>query len=123
MLMSRKTRWLCVLLLLMFSSACAFQEQADAKFGDQHFKTAIALIELYKIRHGSYPDTLDDLTFTGVWDAIALNSVHYKRLGEGYQLDISRGWVGKPALSYPSDFWKGLGIIASNVGGAPHSAP
>jgi hypothetical protein len=41
-----------------------FSEGRDAKFGDQHFKTAIALIELRRVRNGSDPDTLKDLQFT-----------------------------------------------------------
>ena len=30
------------------SAAARFEQQADAKFGDQNFKTSIALIELYR---------------------------------------------------------------------------
>lgn len=100
-------------------SSCNFQAQADAKFGDQHFKTAIALIELYRLRHGVYPDTLGDITFAGEWDAIAFSSVHYQRLNRGYELDVARGWVGQPQLSYPPEFWKNLGIVKTNVGGKP----
>jgi hypothetical protein len=83
-------------------SACAFKKEADQKFGDQHFKTAISLIELHKIRFGEYPFSLRDLKFTGDWDQIALANVEYKR-------------VGKPELKYPDEFWKGLGLIRSNV--------
>ena len=101
-------------------SGCSFKRQADAQFGDQNFKTAVALIELYKTRHGYYPETLRGLTFTGLWDAAALNSVEYKRVDGGYELDIVRGWVGQPELSYPPDFWHGLGLVSSNVAGAPH---
>ena len=118
----KATRWLGVLCALALAMGCAFKQEADAKFGDQHFKTAIALIELHKLRHGSYPEQLQDLTFTGDWDAIALNSVSYHRVGDGYELDIARGWVGQPTLSYPPEFWKGLGLVASNVGGAPGAA-
>jgi hypothetical protein len=50
------------------SSGCQLQHAADAKFGDQSFKTAVALIELYHVRHGVYPETLTDLDFTGDWD-------------------------------------------------------
>jgi len=112
-------RWLAMLCAFAFATSCALKQEADAKFGDQHFKTTIALVELYKLRHGSYPETLKDLTFTGDWDAIALQSVTYRRVGDGYELDITRGWVGQPTLSYPPEFWKGLGLVASNVGGAP----
>jgi hypothetical protein len=89
------------------------------KFGDQHFKTVIALVELYHLRHGVYPESLKDLTFTGDWDPIALQSVHYERLDHGYELDIVNGWIGPPRLSYPPAFWKNLGLIKTNVGGKP----
>jgi hypothetical protein len=98
-------------------AGCEFQEEANAKFGDQHFKTAVALIELYNVRYGSYPASLKELKFTGDWDGIALNSVVYHRLGNGYQLNVVNGWVGAPKLSYPPEFWQGLGIRESNVGG------
>ena len=96
-------------------AGCAFQRQADARFGDQHFKTAISLIELHRIRNGSYPATLEELQFTGDWDAIALASVEYRKLESGYELNIVRGWVGMPTLSYRPEFWKGLGLLKSNV--------
>jgi hypothetical protein len=96
-------------------SGCAFQKEADRKFGDQHFKTAISLIELHKIRFGEYPASLNDLKFLGEWDAIALNGVAYKRLDNGYELNATRGWVGKPELKYPAEFWRGLGLVKSNL--------
>ena len=102
------------------ATACQFQQATDAKFGDQSFKTAISLIELYHVRHGVYPAALTDLDFTGDWDAISLNSVQYERLADGYALDVTRGWVGKPTLSYPPQFWQGLGLRRTNVG---HRAP
>jgi hypothetical protein len=105
--------FLAVVLVLM--SGCAFKDQADAKFGDQHYKTAIALIELHRIRHGVYPSSIGDLTYIGEWDRIALNSVEYKKLDSGYELNISRGWIGKPTLSFPAPFWNNLGIQKTNV--------
>lgn len=98
---------------------CGFQQRADAQFGDQHFKTAISLIELHKVRTGSYPETLADLRFTGAWDQLAIASVEYKRLDTGYELNVVRGWVGRPKLSYPAEFWRGLGLQRSNLKPAP----
>jgi len=93
-----------------------FQEKANQQFGDQHFKTAISLIELHKLREGEYPPTLDSLKYLGEWDKIIFNSVKYKRLDEGYELDLVNGWMGKPEeLKYPDDFWKGLGLVKSNL--------
>jgi len=110
-----KRKVLVALLLATSLVGCGIQEVADAKFGDQHFKTAISLIELHKLRTGSYPETLKDLQFTGDWDAIALGSVKYQRVSGGYELELTRGWMGKPELSYPASFWKGLGLVKSNV--------
>lgn len=108
---------LCIAVLLLSAAlaACDFQKDADAKFGDQHFKTVIALVELHKVRNGSYPETLNDLQFTGEWDAIAFSGVEYKKLGAGYELNVTRGWVGQPELAYPDEFWKGIGLVKSNL--------
>jgi len=114
---NRITRVLIIALLsaVVALSGCAFQKEADRKFGDQHFKTAVSLIELHKIRFGEYPASLQDLKFVGEWDLIALNNVEYKRLDNGYELNVTRGWVGKPALQYPPEFWQGLGLVKSNM--------
>jgi hypothetical protein len=106
---------LIAFVLVTAAGACNFKRQADAKFGDQHFKTAIALVELYKVRHGSYPEALTTLDFVGDWDKVALGSVDYRRLPDGYELNVTRGWVGTPTLVYPADFWHGLGLKKSNA--------
>jgi hypothetical protein len=111
-----KLRYLAgIAILSFFLGGCDFQKEADAKFGDQHFKTAISLVELHKVRTGAYPQKLENLTFTGDWDAIALNSVEYKLLPTGYELNVTRGWVGQPQLVYPKEFWVGLGLVKSNL--------
>ena len=106
-----------LLAVVVTLAACDFQKGLDARFGDQHFKTAIALVELHKLRFGTYPETLNDLVFTGEWDPIAIGSVEYKRLDTGYELNLMRGVLGKPSVSYPPEFWKGLGLVKSNVKG------
>jgi hypothetical protein len=75
----------------------------------------VALIELHKVRFGEYPNSLKDLKFVGEWDQIALGSVEYKRVANGYELDVVKGWVGRPELRYPDEFWKGLGVVRSNM--------
>ena len=110
---------LAILVLLPLAGCGQFAKQADAQFGDQHFKTAIALIELYRVRHGAYPASIADLDFVGDWDKIALSAVSYERLADGYALDVERGWVGKPTMAYPKEFWHGLGIRRTNVGRLP----
>ena len=111
------TRAIFLLAVVALLTACDFQKEMDARFGDQHFKTSISLIELHKLRFGAYPETLNDLTFIGEWDAIALSSVEYKRLDTGYELNVMRGLLGKPSVNYPPEFWKGLGLLKSNVKG------
>ena len=112
---------LFLFILCIFLSSCTekikeMQDKANEQFGDQHFKTTISLIELYKVRHGYYPASLDSLEFTGDWDQIALTSMEYKKLNDGYELNLINGWIGKPdSLVYPPKFWKGLGIKKSNL--------
>jgi len=63
------------LIPLLFLLSCVpdmIKEEANQKFGDQHFKTAIALIELHNIRNEGYPESLDKLEFVGEWNAIVL---------------------------------------------------
>ena len=83
----------------------------DAMFGDQHLKTAVALIELHKVRTGRYPEELSKLQFTGQWDMIALQSVRYvvAEDGSSYFVEVQHGWIGKPDLSIPAEFWRGTG--------------
>jgi len=102
--------------LVLAALACGqFRQQADVQFGDQNFKSAIALIELHKVRFGSYPEHLSDLKFTGAWDQNWISAVKYTKLPDGYELDLVRGWVGTPQLTYPPEFWQGLGLRKSNV--------
>jgi len=115
----RLTSLLLAALFAVVVYGCDFQKQADTKFGDQHFKTVISLVELHKVRTGAYPETLADLKFVGDWDQIAISSAEYKKLDSGYELNVVRGWVGKPDLQYPADFWVGLGLQRSNLRPAP----
>ena len=112
-----------VLLLVLASSIFAIHsvitsgitQGPDNMFGDQHLKTAVALIELHKVRYGKYPDSLSDLKFTGQWDQIALQSVRYYPNANrtAYYIEVERGWIGKPTLEMPAEFWKGTGYSAS----------
>ena len=106
-----RLRQYLVLGTAMLLVGCDFREFADQTFGDQHFKTAISLIELHKVRYGVYPESLKALRYTGEWDQIALQSVEYEKQNRGYRLIVARGWVGAPDLNYPDDFWQGLGLI------------
>ena len=92
----------------------------DAQFGDQHLKTTVALLELHRTRYGVYPDTLGDLKFVGEWDRIALSRVAYTPAPDrrSYYLEVTTGWLAKPTLSLPEEFWRGTGY---RLGLKPHS--
>jgi hypothetical protein len=87
----------------------------DNKFGDQYLKTAVALVELHKVRFGRYPDSLRDLKFIGEWDQIALMSVRYypSPNRDAYYIEVERGWIGKPTFTVPPEFWKGTGYSSA----------
>lgn len=108
----------CFLTALLFISlsGCDFEVPgADEKFGKQNFVSAVSVIELHKLRNGEYPNSLHVLEFLGDWDSIWLSAVRYEKNGEGYNLFIERGWVGKPTLEFPVKFKNGLGIQETNV--------
>lgn len=92
----------------------------DNMFGDQHLKTTISLLELHRVRYGRYPQSLKELKFVGNWDQIALSVVRYYPAPDGgkYYVEVARGWVGKPVLEYPPEFWQGTGYSPSLK---PHS--
>ena len=103
-------------LVMLINSSCSFRSQANTQFGDQHFKTAISLIELHRTRNGLYPETLKELEFLGSWDLIWVNNVEYKKVSNGYILNLKNGWIGMPdEIQYPENFWKGLGVTESNM--------
>ncbi len=112
--MSKTIKVTLMLSLILMMTSCI--ENANQEFGDQHFKTAISLIELHKVREGKYPSSLDSLKYIGGWDEIIFSSVKYKKLEKGYELDLINGWIGNPEkLTYPNDFWNALGFIKSNM--------
>ena len=100
-----------VFLLIHYIGASGLTRPLDNKFGDQNLKSTVALLELHKIRYGRYPSTLRDLRFKGDWDEIWLNSTRYVVSPDGtkYCVEVERGWMGKPVLTYPPEFWRGTG--------------
>src|SRR5687767_7072477 len=104
-----------IFLLVRYVTASGITRPFDNKFGDQHLKTTVALVELHKVRYGRYPQSLRDLRFTGEWDQLALRSVRYYAAPDGssYFVEVARGWVGKPVLDIPPDFWKGTGYSST----------
>lgn len=101
---------------LLLLCSCSFpKDEMNAKFGKQHFVSAVAFIELHNTRNGAYPDSLTELQFLGDWDSIWLSAVRYEKTENGYNLYIENGWIGEPELTFPEAFKAGLGIQQSNV--------
>jgi hypothetical protein len=100
-----------LVLLIRYIIASGITRPFDDKFGDQHLKTTVALLELHKIRYGRYPKSLQDLRFNGDWDQIWLQGMRYVVSPDGtkYCVEVERGWIGKPVLSYPAEFWQRTG--------------
>lgn len=92
-----------------------FWRGPDVMFGDQHLKTTVSLIELHKIRFGSYPRSLSDLKYLGEWDKIHTQSVRYisSKDQDKYCVEVARGWAAKPDLQMPEEFWQGTGYDSS----------
>jgi hypothetical protein len=86
-------------------------QQLWSKTDDQHLKTAVALIELHRVRTGKYPDTLDQLEFVGQRSAGALSRVAYTPAPDrtGYFVEIPPGLDGQPRPAMPEGFWRGTG--------------
>jgi hypothetical protein len=131
---TRKTVWIVVFVIAaLFVLGGAYGVYAalkagvtavpDTVFGDQHLKTSVALIELHKVRTGSYPEKLQDIEFVGEWDRGALQRVDYipAEDRQSYYVEVRRGWVGKPELRIPEGFWTGTGFDES-LGNQPNKA-
>ncbi|MBX7226044.1 MAG: hypothetical protein K1X55_08435 [Chitinophagales bacterium] len=95
--------------------------QTQQMLADQVFKNAISHIELHKLRNGYYPDSLSQLQFLTAMDSSFLASVHYKKIDKGYELNLNYNLSATGTknaaieLQYPAEFWKGLGLLKSNV--------
>ena len=100
-----------IFFIIHYIGASGITRPLDDKFGDQNLKSTVALLELHKIRYGRYPQSLRDLRFKGDWDQIWLNSTRYVVSPDGtrYCVEVERGWIGKPVLNYPPEFWQGTG--------------
>ena len=94
-----------------FVSKYGITELADRKFGDQHLKTTVALLELHKIRFGKYPETLKELKYTGDWDQLWTGGMAYYPSEDrhSYYVEVVQGWVAKPTLVMPTEFWQNTG--------------
>src|ERR1017187_10173978 len=105
----------CVFLIIHYVTVSGLTRSTDNQFGDQHLKTTVALLELHKVRYGRYPKSLRELRFNGEWDQIWLSGVLYVASPDGrkYYVEVERGWIGKPVLDYPPEFWQGTGYSSA----------
>lgn len=64
-----------------------------------------------KVRYGKYPESIDYLKVIGEWEKIALNSVKYHPSVylKSYYVEVELGWMGKPDIEIPEEFWQGTG--------------
>ena len=99
-------------------------KKAQTMMADQEFKRAIAAVELHKLRYGSYPESLRNLKFLSPFDSAMFNTVSYVKLDSGYELNLVESFKTMASeedqtqeinLTYPEEFWQGLGCVKSNV--------
>ena len=96
---------------------------AQTMMADQQFKSAIAQVELHKLRNGVYPNSLSELQFLSAMDSSMFHSIEYAKLDTAYELNINLdmpsfdGSKKRIHLNYPPEFWRGLGCIKSNAKG------
>jgi hypothetical protein len=105
----------CIFLIIHYVTVSGLTRSTDNQFGDQHLKTTVALLELHKVRYGRYPQSLRELRFTGEWDQLWLSGVLYVASPDGskYYVEVERGWIGRPVLNYPPEFWQGTGYSSA----------
>jgi hypothetical protein len=86
-------------------------EPIDSMFGDQSLKSTVALLELHKLRFGHYPESLRELKYAGDWDQIWLSGMRYYASNDKltYYVEVERGWIAKPTLVIPDEFWQNTG--------------
>ncbi|MGB0431940.1 MAG: hypothetical protein ACPGLV_15810 [Bacteroidia bacterium] len=96
--------------------------KAQEMLFDKEFKSAIANIELHKIRTGEYPEKLSDIRFLSAFDSSYVNIVSYKKLDSVYKLDLKsmndlelNGQKIEVKIEYSKEFWEGLGCVESNL--------
>lgn len=89
-----------------------FFQDIDNEIAQQQLKGSAALIELHKLRTGTYPEKLSDLEFISSWDRFNLKRVQYtvsvKR--NEYFITIEKGYFGDLNFIFPHQFWKGTGF-------------
>ena len=104
---------ICAIILTSCGLQDEFVKESMDKFDDQAYKDAIALVELYKLRNGFYPESLDDIEFAGAWDMIKQQNMKYSVRENGYTLVV--GSKKSDDAKYPEKFYRGLGLIRDSI--------
>lgn len=90
---------------------------------DQTFRRMLGEIEMHKLRNTKYPASLSELQFMNSFDSINFHTLEYHLLDSGYELNLHmkvarlNGTQTEVMLSYPKEFWHGLGCLKSNLKG------
>jgi hypothetical protein len=79
------------------------------RFDDQDYKDVIGLVELYKLRSGKYPASLDVIRFEGEWDMLNQETIHYELKSDGYLVNVHGMEID--TVQYPDALYVGLGIV------------
>lgn len=106
------------LVYFLSSGRKRLENDFNPSLDDQTFKNAISLIELHKVRFGKYPESLQEeqfKKFLGNWDNFIYSSVTYLKTESGYELNLNSQESSR--LEYPPEFWRGLGLVKTNVRG------
>ena len=88
---------------------------------DQTFRRMLGEIEMHKLRNTKYPASLSELQFMNSFDSINFHAVEHHLLDSGYELNLHmkaarlNGTQTEVMLSYPKEFWRGLGCSTSNL--------
>lgn len=95
----------------------------QVELADQTFRRMLGEIEMHKLRTGKYPASLGELQFLNSFDSANFHIVEYHLLDSGYELNLHmkaarlNGNQTEIMLSYPKEFWQGLGCLQSNLKG------
>lgn len=88
-------------------------QKSQVIMAKEQFQRTLTNIEMFKLRHGYYPDSLNEITFVSAFDSSYFRSVEYSRWADKYELNLKVIPAGFEP--YPLAFWQGLGCYQSNV--------
>jgi hypothetical protein len=83
------------------------------QLSDRELRTAVAQIELHKVRFGKYPRALQELRYVSQLDLTIFSNVAYfpnQELTAYYVEHRGNGMFETPKAEYPDEFWQGTGF-------------